>query len=563
MLSATLVALRLCVTTCVHVTPAHIHTHSGVLGNVLVDQLAKAAARHPEDPRSRCLPEWLHFFAQHELRDWAWRLFEPSVDLPSLFAFRSGATRLQKFVPIIQPPPMDAQPVRSLQAQLVLLKPHAQNAGCCSEAFSVSLEVSLAMIGVPDLLVCVFLDLVKHQLDSLQMQMVGLQKTRLQDTQVLSDPDYWMYHSSATPEGQFGVALWLHKRRPFIWLRDEPWVVKSKHVTVLRATPRLLVADLTTPVFRCILIVAHVPHDPTPGDGSQAAEFWDQVQVSLQRVPPHVPLIVMSDAKADVEHIQTSSVGDLAPCQENGAGRELHRFLLANDLAALNTFPDCHHGSTDTWFSPHGHARRLDYVLLPRTWLPAASSRVLDDFENLQCRDDHRPLVAFVALTKDVCLGGYRPPPVRRAMRPSDDLSPLQHARFVEEFEQPLHVDWMTPVDEHHAIWAAAYQDIWERHNVSSGCDPRQPYLTAATVELRRAYRTYLAAECQEERRRWLLFGFAAFIHHRWGTQFTTTQLRALEDWFRALDVSVASAAPAIRHTGRQVRGAVKKDRLA
>ena len=370
-LSATIVALRLCLVACVPVTPAHVSGHSGVLGNEMADQLAKAAARQPEDPHQRCLPEWPKLFSQHPLRDWAWKHLDQSADLPTLFAFPSEAARLQQDLPPFNPPSTDGQREVSLQGRLVLqvrimtfnvltmLESATGNATAVGQS-----AAGMRLMGKRDL--------IKRQLDTLRVNVIGLQETRLQESPVLADADYLMFHASATPAGQFGVALWLHQRRPFVWLNDEPWFVKRDHVTVLAATPRMMVADLCMPVFRCLLVVAHAPHDPVPGDGTAAAAFWRQVQESLARVPQHVPLVVMTDANAHLGQVQTASVGGHYPDPENGAGRELHLFLLAHGLCAVNTFVSSHRGPTPTWISPQGQAWRLDYLLIPDSWLPAS-----------------------------------------------------------------------------------------------------------------------------------------------------------------------------------------------
>ena len=108
-LPAVVASLRLCLTAQATVTCRHVKSHSGILGNELVDQLAKAAARTQEDMYNRCLPEWPHGFARHPLHPWAWRFFECNDDLPTLFAMPSEAVRLQAAIPMEVAPPTDGQ----------------------------------------------------------------------------------------------------------------------------------------------------------------------------------------------------------------------------------------------------------------------------------------------------------------------------------------------------------------------------------------------------------------------------------------------------------------------
>ena len=58
-LASAVVSLRAYLTALVPVTPFHVKSHSGVLENELVDQVAKAAARSPEDVYESCLPSVL------------------------------------------------------------------------------------------------------------------------------------------------------------------------------------------------------------------------------------------------------------------------------------------------------------------------------------------------------------------------------------------------------------------------------------------------------------------------------------------------------------------------
>ena len=261
-LAAFVVSLRLCLSALVDVVPCHVRSHTGVLENELVDQLAKAASRSPENPCARCLPTWPGLLARHHLHAWAWRLLGTRPDLPTLFALPSEAERLQQSQQPAVPPPTDGQPPVVLDGRL------------CIHVNFVTVNVLSLLDPVPSRQVLRGpaaagmrlygkRDILKQQMEARQVHILGLQETRLQGDVEAPDSDFWILQASATPEGQYGVALWVHKTRPFLWFNDQPLRVQRDGLTVALATPRAMVVDVTTPVFRLVVVVAHAPHDAT------------------------------------------------------------------------------------------------------------------------------------------------------------------------------------------------------------------------------------------------------------------------------------------------------------
>ena len=148
-------------------------------------------------------------------------------------------------------------------------------------------------------------DLLKRQLQDEGVHLLGLQETRVGSHEELPDNTYWMWHSSCTDEGQFGMALWLHKAEPFLWLNDRPVHVSREHITITCATPRLIIADLSCPVFRCVLIAAHAPHVASGGNDEAVRAFWRHLQQQLAPFPSHLPVILMVDANAHVGSVES------------------------------------------------------------------------------------------------------------------------------------------------------------------------------------------------------------------------------------------------------------------
>ena len=151
-------------------------------------------------------------------------------------------------------------------------------------------------------------------------------------------------------------------------------------------------------------------------------------------------------------------------------------------------------------------------------------------------------------------------------MRPASDWGSAGVQALTADLAASPPVAWEFPVDEHYDEWVRQHRIAWAGQACAAPAIPKQTYLTPHTLELvheRKAYRSCLVLESQELKRRRKLMVLAAFLHNVSGTAFTAHQLDRLSDWFAQLDVSLARAAYRLRLTGKIVRSAVKKDRIA
>ena len=403
-------------------------------------------------------------------------------------------------------------------------------------------------------------DLLKRQLIEAGVHVAALQETRLAASQLLPDRDFFMWHSACTPAGQYGMAIWLRKDRPFLWLKDRPQYIQAHHATVVLAEPRLLIIQISCPAFKCVLLTAHAPHTSAGGRGCEAESFWQAASAAVRNIPGVEALIVMADANAHLGALESPSVGGRAPDAENEAGAAFHCFLQEHDLAAANTFEHCHSGPDHTWCSVHGSSRRLDYVAIPVGWLTGVRTKVLPRFELLQCRDDHLPLQADCTLYRLLQTGSFRSPSCRFSMRPDVARDPAEAEAFVQAIALKPAIPWATSVEQHYAACA------WQVARSPPQAKPRQAYLTPETLVLvrkRQAYREYMAQECKERRRRLLLVIFAAFCHNKRRSVFTPDKLDLIWCWFLEVDVSIARAARYLQLSGPSIRRAVRQDRFA
>ena len=115
-----------------------------------------------------------------------------------------------------------------------------------------------------------------------------------------------------------------------------------------------------------------------------------------------LPIIVGIDANAQVGQYPGDSIGEHAADRETPNGELLRAFCETHALCAPATFlgPEgcCRRvdAQSYTWVSPAGERYRIDYVLLPRSLLPAVQScDVLHDFDDGGF-DDHFPAAVTV-----------------------------------------------------------------------------------------------------------------------------------------------------------------------
>ena len=410
-------------------------------------------------------------------------------------------------------------------------------------------------------------DLIKDQLIRERIWLLGLQETRLPESCILPDKDFYMISSAATAEGQYGCALWIQTALPFAWQDRKPCRVSKENISVVDYSPRHLQVQLDTPWLRFTILVAHGPNTAR-GEDSAATAFWASRIEALNRRPEGSETIVLADANSMLGNIATRAVGDLDAEEENGAAPLFHNFLLSTDLAAPSTFPESHQGQSWTWTSagPHTVRRRLDYVCIPCRWMAfGPRTYVWTDFESLQTRHDHLPVCLHLAFARPMPGHSYRQAK-RVATRPQVGLTLAQRNAFSEAVAAAPAPPWYADVDSHFGDLVPLLHQAADSLVATSADSPRQPYLTAETLQLvkrRQAFRAYLQVEDCERNRRLLLVALAAFVHCRRGTVFTVAAVAIASEWLWAIDVSIARAIAHIDQLTPQIRCAVKLDRVA
>ena len=453
-----------------HPPQAHwIPGHAGLPPNELTDHIAKQAC---EAPAHGQVPMKFFDFLQHPLLGWLWHFLRPAPSLPPLAELLQGAYEEPDPVPLDCVP--KARPVASRHRKV-------RDLNLCT--YNVQ-----SMRGKKDLL--------RAQFAARKMHVVFFQETRLSDG-FCNAPDYYEVRGPSH-KGNLGCAIWVARSSPL-------GSVDKRHIKVLFAEPRLLIARLNAPNLSCYLISAHAPHSGTAAEALQS--WWETTERRIRtRCTGRLPFLVGIDANAQVGQITSSALGDHAADAETTGGEFLRLFCESQSLCAPSTFAgatgEAAHQDAEayTWVSPSGGQYRLDYVLVPQGLLPAVRTcRVHHDFDD----------GAAVVLSLEGLPEGeptYEYP--RISLRTVEDVRAAE-APFQDVCREAASMPWSANV---HQQVASLDQAIWRAcgHRPSQLAAHR-PYVNEALWQLIRRRKALLSqirqAGLQQNRAR-LILGF-------------------------------------------------------
>eukprot|EP00435_Cladocopium_sp_Y103_P018991 s2370_g4.t1 len=209
-----------------------------------------------------------------------------------------------------------------------------------------------------------------------------------------------MIGHAASSEGHDGVQMWFSKQLQFARYGVQ---LKAKNLQIVASTPAMLLVKVQLRELRCIFITGRAPHSGRPEHESRA--FWDTISQHLRRFGSEWRIVFMGDTNGHLGDKPSTAIGDLAPAQENQAGRYFHDWLLEHRLFVPSTFSQYHAGPEhDTYHSPDGmHATRIDYVALSsQTAWQQISTHVDEDIDVTIQRRDHFPLLCQVQWTQRI-----------------------------------------------------------------------------------------------------------------------------------------------------------------
>ena len=543
----------------------HVAGHNGDTGNELCDKLAKFARKRPEDFFDRCLPLWPHEWWRSSLAQWGWLAGFSGPELPRLSALEAEAHRMRNTPFIPCPPDLGVTPIQRA-ATTLLLQFTALSYNVLTMYDPNVPKGKQQRTGDIGLMIAGKREVLKRQLLDRQVWLAGFQETRLHTSATLSDGNFIMLNVAANSAGQYGCALWINKQYVYAVAGDTKYRITADQVTITSYSERHLQAFLETPCLRLLVLVAHGPRARKSQD-PDVQSFWQARTRDILQRPQGADFLLLADANAHVGSIETDSIGQVGAESENWEGECFHSFLC--DCAGfLPSTSDVHEGQPWTWSAPGDDPvkHRLDYIALPQTWRPFINqSRVWSDFEALQARQDHLPVLACISFSK-AAPAYHADKFARRACRPQ--VAPSLEARTAFCYHLANHSapTWSVDVDVHYKDCVQGLRDAAEELCEPGAPCPRQPYLQAdslALVQRRRMLRHWLhAVEAEDVRRRLMIF-FAAWIHFASGSVFSDAARTRAEEWLRNMDYCIATIVELIRESSTAIRAAVRRDRNA
>ena len=176
------------------------------------------------------------------------------------------------------------------------------------------------------------MDELDHLFSDAALDIIGVQESRLPQTQILRTNGYTVFNSGAMPgKHHYGVQLW----------------VKKHHAKAVKCTeavsPRLLIAKMvmravsSDTVARMLhVFVLHALCEVAAPHESDA--FYMQVHERLNAVPRGQLCLILGDFNARVGSIAADCFGMHAPVTENQNGERMRKLFTESNMVALNTF---------------------------------------------------------------------------------------------------------------------------------------------------------------------------------------------------------------------------------
>ncbi|CAE7561041.1 unnamed protein product [Symbiodinium sp. CCMP2592] len=223
------------------------------------------------------------------------------------------------------------------------------------------------------------------QVDKLSLDIVCLQETRSKGGRW--DTAGLLTWRSGAAKGSYGCEIWVRPHLTNPPLRLDDWRITS-------ATPRSLIIVCKRADFPLAIAVAHAPHADRPA--AEIHQFWSLLQASLCQLPRTLTLVIGLDANADLLWADEDHafIGDGLGCGEEGAGEQgLFDTMQRFRLTAPASFSDIQVGPGWSWEHTGGTRKRLDHILLQAGSWQYRRSCQLPEFDILNGRRDHMPLL--------------------------------------------------------------------------------------------------------------------------------------------------------------------------
>ena len=363
----------------------HVKAHCQQPCNELVDQLAKFAAKFPEQVANcDAILSWIHDARRQELLPWLWyleRLRQQPHDVPHLHG--TWMTSLRTAPPLM--PPHSTADVSEVS-----------NTNNSVPSHFAAFDFTIATVNILTLasedqhgrITPTKQHLLMQQFAHESYAVIGLQETRHKR---IIDPHNDLYHIVGHPcdaQGHDGVQLWFAKQVP-LWKQGP--LMMMKHLSILESAPHFLIVMLRIDHWKGIFITGRAPH---AGHAINCSEqFWCHISNVIKPYVLTHPIFWVGDTNGHIGANPTCAVGEVGAAQENLPGECFHNWLLEHHhLWAPSTFEDSHNGAQHhTFEAPNGqHSSRIDYVAIPQE-IPFhyVTSGVVESIELGGIRPDH------------------------------------------------------------------------------------------------------------------------------------------------------------------------------
>ena len=531
----------------------HIKAHTQHPRNELVDQLAKYAAKNPDnvgncDAWMPWITEGLH---QHTL-PWLWYceyLHTQPHDAPSLEGTLLTACR----TPMAHEDPRQTDQPSPKVAQ--------------DDVTVASFDFILATVNILTLatedqfgrITPTKQQLLMEQFSAAGCHVLGLQETRHKRIINPSNEHYHIVGHPSDAQGLDGVQMWFAKRKPLY--ADGPYIL-MKHLKIVHDAPTLLIVKLDMPNWRSIFITGRAPHAGRPAEESQ--KYWEHISKCIRQFAHVMPIFYLGDTNGHLGAHPSSAVGPHFASIENIPGATFHDWLLEHQLWLPSTFQAHQIGDDNsTFLSPDGqHETRIDYVAIP--------SGI--DYDNVTSWVD-----------TDIDLGGARTDHIAAFCRCCFEKSSMNRLHLpAQGSRKPTRHEMAAQVRDP-AVQAFLYQTL---SNPAWNVDPHQSadhlanctqaalqHITPTSERWRRKYHVDAATWAIVEEKKMLFRQFKAMrktrtktvlqvILQAWKQQMPNNAQCNQQDhkvWLRMIDHAIATTTSKMQAAAKQASSAIRK----
>ena len=291
---------------------------------------------------------------------------------------------------------------------------------------------------------------------------LAMQETRIRRSQHGHTEDFFLFRSSSTDRGHYGMLLAFARNRAIGHVtantRQQTIFFEESDFAIITARPRILIVRVHNSLMRAIVVNAHAPH--TGAAKTDIDDFWHEV---TQAIPPKYArwdVILLTDANARVGSEPNDNIGSFQAESQDEKSEGFCTFIHDQGLFIPATFAEFQIGSGGTWRHSGGTWHRNDYVALPVHWnFTGCQAWVDEDIDPSLLKDDHK--AAVVECTCQLQPFGRTRPIVQPKLFPQDVFGQncvnRQHSwrnLMPLTMQSNLNRSWLTPCDlftnEHH-----------------------------------------------------------------------------------------------------------------